>query len=124
MLFVAMVLLTGCSNENKLTIENKISSEIEYVEKHCGIFINNFDNGEYIRDGILNSEKIDLDINTFIDSLSVVIEDLRFVKLNEDIINNIEIVIQNIRENTKNKQYDKVKNEYINLYNWFKTLKT
>ena len=84
-LFIFMFCLSGCSND-ELTIENKIKAEIEYVEKNCSIFVKNFDDGEYIKEGVLDTEKINYDTSVFVNSLDVIEDDLRYVKLNEDIL--------------------------------------
>lgn len=120
-LFIFMFCLSGCSND-ELTIENKIKAEIEYVEKNCSIFVKNFDDGEYIKEGVLDTEKIKYDTSVFVNSLDVIEDDLRYVKLNEDILKNIDVIIQNMNNYYQNNEYDNLKNEYTNLYKVFETL--
>ena len=120
-LFICMFGLSGCSND-ELTIENKIKAEIEYVEKNCSIFVKNFDDGEYIKEGVLDTEKINYDTSVFVNSLDVIEDDLRYVKLNEDILKNIDVIIQNMNNYYQNNEYDNLKNEYTNLYKVFETL--
>ena len=120
-LFIFMFCLSGCSND-ELTIENKIKAEIEYVEKNCSIFVKNFDDGEYIKEGVLDTEKINYDTSVFVNSLDVIEDDLRYVKLNEDILKNIDVIIQNMNNYYQNNEYDNLKNEYTNLYKVFETL--
>lgn len=113
--------LSGCSND-ELTIENKIKAEIEYVEKNCSIFVKKFNDNEYIKDGVLDTEKINYDAEVFVKSLSVIEDDLKYVKLDEKILNNIAIIIQNMNNYYQNGEYDNLKNEYVNLYYVFESL--
>jgi len=121
-MFILIFCLSGCTNEENLTIENKINSEIEYVKKNCSIFIAKFDSDEYLKDGTLDSEKIKYDTTVFLNSLPVIVDDLKYVKLSDEFINNMNNIIGNINNFSQNNQLDNLKNEYISLYNLFEAL--
>lgn len=120
--FVLIFCLSGCSNESELTIENKIESEIEYVKKHSSSFVNDFEGAEYLKDGAIDWEKINYDTTVFLNSIPTIKEDLKFVKLSDEVINTIDSVTKNINNYSQNKQLENLKNEYNNLYNLFESL--
>ena len=73
-------------------------------------------------DELTIEEKINYDAEVFVKSLSVIEDDLKYVKLDEKILNNIAIIIQNMNNYYQNGEYDNLKNEYVNLYYVFESL--
>ena len=114
-LLVMTILLTGCNNIN-LNMESKIEAEIEFVENRILLFLKNGEYDEYIKDGSLNWENIENDINQLVNSFPVIEADLSNVQYSENKINEIKSNLENIKSNLDERNFLNLKNEYGNLY--------
>ncbi len=115
-LFSIVFTITGCSDKEELTVENKIQAEKEFVKSGVEIFLKKCEDNEYLKEGNIDWDNISQENLTFINSFPTIEADLAYVKLDNNQINNIKNIIQNINTNIQNKDLDKVREQYSNLY--------
>lgn len=137
LMVIMFIFLTGCSSENKRTLEEKIDAEIEYMQDIIFTISNKHAKKEYIEEDKINWEEIKKDIqkldnswitlsldlgelnidNEKIINCSAKIEDVLILVGNKDDINLL-INIQKIYENMI-----ELKNDYSEDKNLIKKMK-
>lgn len=110
-------LITGCSKDNtNLNMESKIEAEIEFCENRIILFLKNCEYDEYVKDDILNWENIKDDTDKFVNSFPTIEADLSNVQYDQNKIEEIKTNLQNISNYSQTEDFEKLQNEYGNLY--------
>lgn len=112
---ISIFFITGCTNEN-LNIENKINAEIDFCENRILVFLKNCEYDEYTKDGNLDWESILNSTKDFTNCFPTIEADLSYVKYDNMKIEEIKTILQNINNYAENKDLNKLKVEYGNLY--------
>ena len=115
-IFVIMLLLSGCTNNKELNIENKINAEIEFAKHGSIVLIKKFETNFYSDDEKIDWENAKDDGKVFTDSFVPIEEDFTYVGVNTEIIENIKESLTAINMGYENNDFDTLKIEYSNLF--------
>ena len=104
--FLVLIILTGCSKENTNNVQAKTDEEISFIEDNIFNIANKYAKGEYLKNDIIEWEKILKDekkINNCLDSILIDLSQMDIE--NKDIVefsnrlNNLIIVTSEKKEN-------------------------
>ena len=117
-IFFCIIFLTACSinDEEKPSIESKITEEIEYIENKILTFLNMYAKDEYDLEEDLNWDLIEenaIDLNGILDTI---ILDMTEVEISNETIIELKNRVNNLSIAISNKDIDATLEEYRLLY--------
>lgn len=119
-ILISIFIFSGCS-KNVESMENKINSEIEFLENRILEILGKYENSEYLENGKLNWENISYDFNVIVNNFEVIEQDLIYSKIDNFKLNlikeNIKNILENIRINNDINTKIELTNLYINILN-------
>lgn len=119
---ISVLVLSGCSKNNELNIQNKIEAEVEFTERGVEVFLKKCELDEYITNNEIDWKKIKDENAVFTNSFSVIESDLLFANLNSIKIDEIKNKIINIDNYVNNNEFDNLRKEYADLYISFESI--
>lgn len=99
-LIIMLFLFTGCSGiegeSKKATVEEKASSEIEYLQDEIFTLINKYSKGEYLEDDVINWKNVNKDAQKIGKVLDTLMLDFGEAKISNDDLNKFRTEINNL----------------------------